>query len=106
MRMWFAEGPTHYKEQIERLQIAVIDSQKKPEAPNPRNFGHFSQRTRKILNALEESDEPMTPDQVAAACGITREQAMGALSDFANNPARYGVKIVGMKGRSRLYTVI
>lgn len=106
MRIWFAEGPTHYKEQIERLHIAVIDSQKKPEMPNTRHFGHFSERTKSILNALQVADEPLTPAEVAEQCGLTIEQARGSLSDFAKKPESYGIKIVGRKGTSRLYTVI
>ena len=106
MRVWFPEGPTFYKEQVERLEIAIIESQKKPELPNARNFGHFSERTRKILTALEEADGPLTFDQVAIIAGITRDQARAALSDFANNPIRYGVKIAGMDGKIRRYTMI
>lgn len=101
--MWFQEGPTYYKEQIERLEISVSEANN--QKYNPGTLRGFSKGTEAILGALQDAEEPLFPREVAAITGLNTDYCSRQLSKYLEKPDTYGVKAVN-KGKSRAYTLL
>lgn len=96
-------GNWFFKEQIERLEIAMSEANVQKHEPG--HLRGFSKGTEAILTALENAEEPLFPREIAKLTGLKTEYCSRQLSKFLEKPDTYGVKAV-RKGNQRGYMVI